>query len=122
MKRTFINFIMSTILASILGFVIILVISYLKKTSIISITFNDTLVLIFSMICFFFFGFFFGLKEKKKGLIKGLILMIIYFLIIYSIQFSIKSNLTWSQNLIYLSRGFLLLCGCFLGSRLFNKD
>lgn len=120
MKQKIINLSLTFVSMFILGVVLALSISTLTYFQIISVSLNDNLILIFSLLLFFLVGFIFGIKEKKKGLLNGLLLTIIYLISIFTLKV-ISDSYQYSSIYIILTRSLLIIIGCIIGVNISSK-
>ncbi len=119
MKKTLFNFSMSLIITILLGIIISLILTILKKNNIINSNVCEICIISLSIIIFFIFGFIFSFKQKKLGLLNGLILIALYFII-----FFIVNNLLEKSTPIYLtlSRPAAIMFGSLFGVNLSPKN
>lgn len=119
MRKTILNFSITTLFLLISTFIISLVLSLLHYYNVININFYNILTNILSILIFLGAGIFLGFKSETKGWLKGLILGIIYLIIAFLVHFAIiKDTLEFQSVLNILIKFIILPIGSIIGVNL----
>jgi putative membrane protein (TIGR04086 family) len=119
MRKTILNFSITTLFLIISTFIISFILSLLHYYNVINHNFYNILTNIFSILIFLGSGIFLGIKSENKGWLKGLILGLFYLLITLLVHFSIiKDTLEFQSVLNMLIKFIILPIGSIIGVNL----
>lgn len=119
MRKTILNFSITTLFLLISTFVISLVLSLLHYYNVINSNLYNILINIISIVIFLGSGVFLGYKSENKGMLKGLVYGLMYLLITFLVHFAIiKDTLDFQSVLNILIKFFILPIGSIIGVNL----
>lgn len=121
MKNKLFNFSITTILVTILGMTLTVIVSLLTTFNLIPVNVNDIVMIALSMILFFLYGLIFGIKEKRRGLINGLLIVFLYLGFMFTFK-ALNKNFEYSSWYIILAKCCLIILGSLIGVNISNRD
>lgn len=119
MRKTILNFSITTLLLVISTFVFSLILSLLHFYNVINSNLYNILTNIISIIIFLGSGFYLGFKSETKAWLKGLIFALFYLLIAFLVHFAIiKDTLEFQSVLNILIKFIIIPIGSIIGINL----